>query len=136
MILKIFTDGGSKGNPGPSSIGMVFYLDGREVLKYREDIGIATNNVAEYMAVIRALEKFKVQSRLGGTNIKAVDKIEFYSDSKLLVNQVNGLFKVKNAKIREFIFKIRILEQEINTAITYQFVPREKNQVADNLVND
>lgn len=138
MTLKIYTDGGSKGNPGPASVGMVFYLDGKEVFKYRENIGIATNNVAEYKAVIRALE-------IVGNGLKPfptlfnwdknITKIEFYSDSQLLVNQVNGFFKVKNAIIREFIFKIRILEQEIGLPISYHLIPREENRVADKLVN-
>ncbi|PIS15485.1 bifunctional RNase H/acid phosphatase, partial [Candidatus Roizmanbacteria bacterium CG09_land_8_20_14_0_10_41_9] len=57
-------------------------------------------------------------------------------DSQLLVNQVKGTYKVKNAKIREFILKIRILEQEVNLPISYHLVPREKNRVADALVND
>lgn len=130
MILKIFTDGGSKGNPGPSSIGMVFYIDGKRVFTYREDIGIGTNNRAEYMAVIRALEQVKSQK----SKIKNILRIEFYSDSRLLVNQVKGLFKVKNAAIREYIFKIRMLEQEIGLPISYHLIPREQNTVADDLV--
>lgn len=136
MTLKIFTDGGSKGNPGPSSIGMVFYIDGKEIFKYREDIGIATNNEAEYRAVIKALENVKAPHFAKATRGKQISKVEFYSDSKLLVNQVNGLYKVKNAKIREFILKIRILEQEIGQEIGYHHIPREKNRVADDLVNN
>ena len=64
-----------------------------------------------------------------------VSEIVFHSDSTLLVNQVNGLYKVKNAKIREFIMQIRILEQEIRIPITYKYIPREKNFRADSLVN-
>jgi ribonuclease HI len=132
MTLKIYTDGGAKGNPGPAAIGMVFYLDGKETFRHREDIGVTTNNVAEYTAIIRALEKLKSLI----TNYKLqITKIEFYSDSSLLINQVNGLFKVKNAKIREFIMKIRILEQEIGLPISYHLIPREENRVADRLVN-
>lgn len=130
MTLKIFTDGGAKGNPGPGAIGMVFYFNNKEIFCYREDIGITTNNIAEYTAIIKALEKTKSLI----TNYQLITKIVFYSDSKLLVNQVNGLFKVKNAKIREFIFKIRTLEQEIKLPISYHLIPREENQVADRLV--
>lgn len=132
MTLKIYTDGGSKGNPGSASVGMVFYLDGKEVFKYKENIGIATNNAAEYTAVIKALEKLKNQIT---SRQPLITDIEFYSDSRLLVNQVNGFFKVKNAVIREFIFKIRILEQEIGLPITYHLIPREENKEADKLVN-
>lgn len=148
MILKVYTDGGARGNPGPASIGMVFYADGKKIFSHREDIGIKTNNEAEYLAVIKALENIKNQISLlrpaqrdfaGQAKIKTtyqILNIEFFSDSSLLVNQVNGLFKVKNARIREFIFKIRTLEQEIGLPISYRNIPREKNQAADDLVND
>lgn len=129
MILKIFTDGGSKGNPGPSSIGMVFYIDGKKVFHHHDNIGIATNNDAEYAALITALGFAKEKYRSG------VEKIEFYSDSSLMVNQVNGLFKVKNGKIKEYVMKVRTLEQEIGLPITYSYIPRENNKEADLLVN-
>lgn len=135
MTLKIYTDGGAKGNPGPASIGMVFYADNKEIFRYREDIGVTTNNVAEYSAVITAMSKLIRQLADQMSKLRNIEKIEFYSDSRLLVNQVNGLFKVKNAKIREFIFKIRTLEQEIGLPIGYYLIPREKNRVADKLVN-
>lgn len=132
MILKIYTDGGSKGNPGPSSIGGIGYLDGKNFFEFKEFIGIATNNDAEYKALIKALELVK----LPPTNYPLrPKKVEFYSDSKLMVNQVKGLFKVKNGRIREYILKIRGLEQEINLPISYHLVPREQNQEADKLVN-
>ena len=128
MVLKIYTDGGSKGNPGPSSIGGVGYIDGKKVFEFNKSIGIATNNDAEYQALIKALEQI--------LNIKSqILKIEFYSDSRLMVNQVKGLFKVKNGKIREYILKIRSLEQEINLPITYHLISREQNIEADRLVN-
>ena len=63
------------------------------------------------------------------------EKVEFYSDSRLMVNQVKGLFKVKNGRIKEYILIIRGLEQEINLPITYNYVPREQNAEADLLVN-
>lgn len=127
MILKVYTDGGSKGNPGPSSIGGVGYLNGKRIFEFKKSIGIATNNDAEYRALIEALEQIK--------NIKKISGINFYSDSKLMVNQVNGFFKIKNGKIKEYILKIRSLEQEINLPIVYHLVPREQNIEADRLVN-
>ncbi len=130
MVLKIFTDGGSKGNPGPSSIGMVFYLDGKKVFDHHEAIGIATNNDAEYLALIRALEFLNKNHKK-----EEVEKVQFYSDSRLMVNQVNGLFKVKNGKIKEYILKIRGLEQEKGFRISYSYIPREENKEADLLVN-
>jgi len=140
MILKVFTDGGSKGNPGPSSIGGVGYIDGKKVFDFKKSIGIATNNDAEYQALIEALEKIRstnieIRNNSQNLNFKSVKQIQFFSDSRLMVNQVKGLFKVKNGKIKEYILIIRGLEQEINLPITYQYVPREENVEADKLVN-
>ncbi|MGB9883574.1 MAG: ribonuclease HI family protein [Microgenomates group bacterium] len=133
-LLKINTDGGAKGNPGPASIGGVFYIDNKKIFQFHKKIGFATNNDAEYQALIFALKEIKKQKEKLVKEFN-VEKIEFYSDSKLLVNQINGFFKVKNSKIKEYVFKIRILEQEINLPITYHQIPREKNLEADNLVN-
>lgn len=137
MILKVFTDGGSKGNPGPSSIGGVGYIDGKKVFDFKKSIGIATNNDAEYQALIHALEivNTKSSSFVKTSADKQILKIEFNSDSRLMVNQVKGLFKVKNGRIKEYILIIRGLEQEINLPITYNYVPREQNVEADLLVN-
>jgi len=140
MILKVFTDGGSKGNPGPSSIGGVGYIDGEKIFDFKKSIGIATNNDAEYQALIEALEKIRstnieIRNNSQNLNFKSVKQIQFFSDSRLMVNQVKGLFKVKNGKIKEYILIIRGLEQEINLPITYQYVPREENVEADKLVN-
>jgi ribonuclease HI len=132
MFLIIHTDGGSKGNPGPSAIGVVFYIDGKEVFTYREDIGIATNNIAEYTAVIRAFEKC---SDFLHKNPE-VSKIELYSDSTLVVNQLKGLYKIKEAHIGNLILKVKNLEKVLNIPISYNLVPREKNKRADELVNN
>lgn len=140
MILQVYTDGGSKGNPGPSSIGGVFYLDKKKVFNFKKAIGITTNNDAEYSALIRALQilnpKSEIPNKLQIQNFKNIKQIQFYSDSRLMVNQINGLFKVKQGKIREYILKIRILEQEINLPISYHLIPREENWEADKLVNN
>ena len=135
MILKVFTDGGSQGNPGPSSIGGIGYLNGKKIFEFKKAIGIATNNDAEYKALIEALINIKDPAFVKTTAGKQISKIEFYSDSKLMVNQVKGLFKVKNGKIKEYILKIRGLEQEISLSISYHLVPREQNVEADRLVN-
>lgn len=131
MQFKVFTDGGCLGNPGLCAIAYVIYHDNNLVVKHSEKIGHGTNNIAEYQAVIKALEKLKEILPLCGA---VPDKISFFADSSLLVNQLNGLFKVKNSNIREFILKIRILEQEINIPITYSHVLREQNTLADSLV--
>jgi len=133
MILKVFTDGGSKGNPGPSSIGGVGYIDSKKVFDFKKSIGIATNNDAEYQALINALEIVNPKSQ--NPNLQKIKQVQFFSDSRLMVNQVKGLFKVKNGRIKEYILIIRGLEQEINLPISYHYVPREQNVEADLLVN-
>ena len=140
MILKVFTDGGSKGNPGHSSIGGIGYLDGKKVFEFKKSIGIATNNDAEYRALINALEeirnyKSETRNNSQNSNFQNIKQIQCNSDSRLMVNQVKGLFKVNIGRIREYILKIRTLEQEINLPITYSYVPREQNKEADLLVN-
>lgn len=136
MTLQVYTDGGSKGNPGPSAIGVACFIDGTRVAAFRRDIGVATNNEAEYTALIEALERIVEWKKSDDTVLQKVDKIECFSDSRLMVNQVKGLFKVKESRIREFILKIRGLEQEIRLPIMYYLVPREKNTEADQLVNN
>ena len=131
MILKVFTDGGARGNPGPAAVGIVAYNDGREVFQHHEYIGKATNNVAEYTAVLKAMLLLKqyLQEKVG------IERINFFSDSELLVNQLNGIYKVKNANIRELIVKIRTLESEVKVPVFFTAIPRVQNRVADKLVN-
>ncbi len=132
MILKINTDGGSKGNPGPSAVGVVIRLDDKIVEKYRKDIGVTTNNVAEYTAVLEALRLAKSILALN----KNIIKIELFSDSKLLVNQLKGLFKIKAAHLKEYIVNIKILENDLKVPVSYIHIPREENQLADDMVNN
>lgn len=128
MELKIYTDGGSLNNPGPAASAFVIYLDSKLFYQSSSPIGVNTNNFAEYTAVVKALE-WLIKNKL-----PAVSGATLHSDSSLLVNQLNGMFKVKNATIREFVFKIRSLEQELNVPIVYKYIPREQNRLADSLV--
>jgi len=128
--LIVFTDGGARGNPGPAAIGfMVKDNRGQVLVKLGKYIGRATNNVAEYQAVIEALKwiKFSIQY--------SIFSIQFFLDSKLVVNQLNGRFKIKDVKLKNLIIKVRCLEKEINGKIFYHFIPRQKNHHADFLVN-
>lgn len=129
MKLIIHTDGGARGNPGPAAIG-VYATDehNKKLFEISKEIGEATNNVAEYTAVVEALTKIKEVAA-------PQDTIEMYLDSVLVVNQLNGLFKVKDARLRELLTKVRMLEQETGKVIRYVAVPREKNREADFLVN-
>ncbi|HUV72412.1 MAG TPA: ribonuclease HI family protein [Clostridia bacterium] len=130
--LYINTDGGARGNPGPAAIG-VYIRDyqGREIAKFGKRIGKTTNNVAEYQAVIEALKWLEENKE----RFNAVLKINFFIDSNLVVNQLRGLFKVKEPHLKKLFLKIKFLERKIDSAIYYQYVPRQKNRIADALVN-
>lgn len=132
MVLKIHTDGGSLNNPGPAASAFVMYLDGKEIFSEGKTIGTATNNDAEYTALINALKKVIEQQNLG--TLKDVEKITVFADSDLMVHQVNGLWKIKHPAIKDYIIEIRQLEMKINLPISYTYVPREENTVADGLV--
>lgn len=128
--LRVFTDGGARGNPGPAGIGFIIRnSSGKVIHQQGKYIGRATNNVAEYRAVIEALKWIKKDYR------SPLSGILFFLDSKLIVNQLNGLFKVKEIKMRNLIIKVRQLEREVGGNVSYQLIPREKNTVADSLVN-
>jgi len=135
--IIIHTDGGARGNPGPAAIGVYIEQNGEVIGSFGKTIGETTNNVAEYTAVIEALQYVK------GLKMKDQGlKINFFLDSLLVVNQLNGLFKIKDNKLRELSLKIRTLEQDLSAGrqgsgivITYQAVRREFNKEADALVN-
>jgi ribonuclease HI len=130
MDLVVNTDGASKGNPGPSSYGFIIKARGGAILHEEgEQIGHTTNNVAEYTAVIKALEY--IASKFSR---KAPHKIEIVSDSRLLVEQLSGRFKIKSPNLLPLFDKIKILEME-NGTVFYRSVPREENFVADRLAN-
>ena len=130
MKLIIYTDGASRGNPGHASYGFTI-SDGSGKLLYEEGryIGTATNNVAEYTAVLAALKfvekKFVKRKQLS---------IELYADSKLVAEQLSGRFKVKALHLRPIIEKIKILSLGLGRVI-YSHIPRSKNFEADRLAN-
>lgn len=130
--LFINTDGGARGNPGPAAIGVVIKNDRGEIIgKISKTIGSNTNNYAEYTAVIAALDWVKEK------NIrKDKGRISFFLDSTLVVNQLNGLFKVKENSLRVLIYKVRELENAVGGNVSYSYIPRGKNHEADLLVNE
>ena len=125
-MIHAFSDGGSRNNPGHAAWGFVIKVDNITIHSEGGYIGIATNNIAEYTALIKALEWLEMN--------KKNENIDFFLDSNLIVSQLNGIFKVKNADIREFVLKARQLEPSFKK-ITYTHIPREKNKEADALVN-
>lgn len=132
--LNIFTDGGARGNPGRAAIGGVIKTETAVLLaQISKPIGTSTNNEAEYLALLSALDLISIN--LDKFKINKDTILKFYSDSSLLVNQVNGIFKVKNSRMREFILRVRTYESQIPGKIIYNLIPREKNLEADFLVN-
>ncbi|MFA5070222.1 MAG: ribonuclease HI family protein [Patescibacteria group bacterium] len=123
--VEIYTDGGARRNPGPSGIGVVIW-QGHELLgRFKKYIGEATNNQAEYQAILFGLQKAK---ELGAS------VAECFLDSELVVNQLNMDFKIKNKDLGPFFIRIWNLRQEFKK-VTFSYIPREKNKEADKLVN-
>lgn len=132
MQLTVHTDGGARGNPGPAAIGVVIENQDKSI-ELSKRIGESTNNFAEYTAVLEALRT--ISSRFASHENNEALQINFYLDSNLVVNQLNGTFKVKEATLRILLMQVRLLEQEVGGAIKYFYVPREENRRADLLVN-
>jgi ribonuclease HI len=124
--LVVHTDGGSRNNPGPSGIGVVFSDDKGKVLEtHKEYIGEATNNVAEYKALIHALTKLKKFD---------TKDIEIRLDSELVVKQMCGEYKVKDPMMKEL--NIKAKELAFFKGIVFKHIPRSQNKLADALVNE
>jgi ribonuclease H / adenosylcobalamin/alpha-ribazole phosphatase len=124
---RLFTDGGARGNPGPAAYGFVIEAaDGTVLAAEGEAIGIATNNVAEYSALIAGLER-AVEL--------AVTDLEVVSDSELLVKQMTGEYRVKNETLQDMHTDARRVARKL-PRVSYTAVRREQNKLADKLVND
>jgi len=124
---RLSTDGGARGNPGPAAYGYVLEADDGTVLAaHGETIGVATNNVAEYRALIAGLEK---AVEVG------VDQLEVVSDSELLVKQMKGEYRVKNANLRPLAVQASRLARDVGR-VRWTSVRREHNELADRLVNE
>src|SRR3989344_9324913 len=126
----IHTDGGSRGNPGPAAIGIVISGIG-EKKEYGEFIGVTTNNVAEYQAVIFALKKLK---QLAGNIGSQKSQLVFYLDSELLVKQLNYQYKVKEPGMQKLFIEVHNLRLDFDK-VEFKHVLRGKNVDADKLVN-
>jgi ribonuclease HI len=124
---RLYTDGGARGNPGPAASAYVLEAEDGTVLDARgETIGVATNNVAEYRALLAGLAQALV---LG------VDEVEVISDSELLVKQMNGQYRVKNPALIDLSLEAARIAREIGT-VRYSAVRRTENELADSLVNE
>ncbi len=127
MKLKIYTDGGARGNPGPAGCGAVIYdLRTKIVREYSKFFEKATNNQAEYEALVLGLEKAR--------ELKATE-VDCYLDSQLVVEQLNQRYKIKNLILGVLFIKIWNLSQSFKK-VNFYYIPREKNKRADKLVNE
>ena len=127
MKARLSTDGGARGNPGPAAYGYVLETeDGTVLAAHGERIGVATNNVAEYSALVAGLEK---ALELG------VEELEVVSDSELMVKQMRGEYKVKNEALRALSLEAARLARTIGS-VRYTAVRRQHNKLADRLVNE
>ena len=127
LKARLSTDGGARGNPGPAAYGYVLETDDGTVLDARgETIGVATNNVAEYRALIAGLE-----SALE----RGVDELDVVSDSELLVKQMTGEYRVKNEALIDLSLQASRLARRLGK-VRYKAVRREHNELADRLVNE
>jgi ribonuclease HI len=126
MNLSIYTDAGARGNPGPAAIAILIFQDSRLVKQHGEYIGPATNNQAEYHAVIKALE---LARSLGAEQLKV------FTDSELICRQIKGSYKIKNQGLKPLHEKVKALEKGLR--VEWGSVPRENPNIrrADRLVN-
>ncbi len=137
MQITIYSDGGSRGNPGPAAIGFAIYKNHDLLIQEGKCIGQATNNTAEYVALRNALRACMVYYK---TLVKPVPfKIVCFLDSELVVKQLKGEYKVKQAHLSRLISEIKTIIQELKqlklNSVSFNHIPRDKNKLADKLVN-
>lgn len=134
MKLKIFTDGGARGNPGPAAIGIVIKNSesGEVVLKCSSYLGETTNNQAEYQALILALQKAKGVFKMHKIN---KGKIDCFLDSELVVKHLNHEYKIKDEGLQPLFLQVWNLMLDFDS-VTFTHIRREKNKEADKLVNE
>jgi ribonuclease HI len=131
-VITVYGDGASRGNPGPAAAGFVARSGGR-TWAFGFYLGETTNNVAEYKAVVGALNWLKARA----LDLKSADEeIRIFLDSELVVSQLNGLYRVKNERLRYLHKLVKEREKRLSASVSYHFVPRDRNREADRLVND
>lgn len=129
MELTVYTDGGALNNPGPAAAACLIYQGKKLLYKNAVSIGIASNNVAEYSALIMALKKIEEMKKE-----HPVSSIACLADSKLLVMQMRGLYKIKHPDMKRLHAEAKILEARLGVVPFYKHIPREENEEADALV--
>ena len=129
----LYTDGGARGNPGPAATGVVVYdTKGNEINTFSSFLGKATNNQAEYQAVILGLGQ--IQKMINDMSLVAETKVDARLDSELIVKQLSGEYRVKNKDLKPLFIKLKTLVDQFQQ-VNFNHVPRESNKRADQLVN-
>lgn len=129
MQISVYTDGGSRSNPGISGFGVVVLDENNRIIhQISKFIGIKTNNEAEYCALLEALTWLRDHQ-------PEYSSVKFYSDSELLVRQINGKYKVKSANLKPLYQLAISVIANIRISCTFHEIPREKNSLADELAN-
>ena len=129
----LYTDGGARGNPGPAATGIVIYDNaGNEIGTFSSFLGKATNNQAEYQAIILGLGQ--IQKIINDVSLVAETKVDARLDSELIVKQLSGEYKVKNKDLKPLFVKLKTLVDQFQQ-VNFKHIPREANKRADKLVN-
>jgi ribonuclease HI len=128
--ISIFTDGGARGNPGPSACAFVVISNNSIIDCGAKFLQKSTNNFAEYNAVLLAYEWLSKN-----VEVYKISSVNFFLDSELVVRQLTGIYKIKNITLRQLSLQIKEFEKILRLPINYQHIPREKNKNADFLVN-
>jgi ribonuclease HI len=129
-LLKIFSDGGARGNPGPSAYAFVVFENDKKIFQHSGYLGISTNNVAEYSAVLSAFNWL-----IKKDFISKEFRIIFFLDSELVVKQLCGLYRVKNKILKSYYQKIKYSESLFQNKVVYKHIYRDKNKLPDKLLN-
>lgn len=129
MVVSIYTDGGSRGNPGPAAYGWVVYDQNKTIIqKQSKFLGVKTNNQAEYLGLLAALTWLK-------NNQHRFTSAHLYSDSQLLVKQIENHYKVKSKNIKPLFSTAQKLIDQISLPIKFFHLLRHQNKLADQLAN-
>ncbi len=128
IIYQVFTDGGSRGNPGPAATGVVIYKSKQIIYQQGKFIGLTTNNVAEYRALIDSINWFLIHR-------PQVDRIDWFLDSKLVVEQINRRWRVKDSNLLQLAQQAWSKLDQLGVAYHLKHVLRGDNQAADAMVN-
>lgn len=128
--IIINTDGGARGNPGPAASGFVVRVDGKVIFEKGKYLGETTNNVAEYQAVNLAFGWLKEKKEE-----LEITSVEFFLDSELVTKQLRGDYKIKNQNLLAIASQVKKQERDLGIPITYNYIPRAQNSLADAVVN-